>query len=212
VVQRLNERRRTKIEEERRTLKALPATRLEDYQVFEVTVSRSSSTVRVLQNAYSVPSTLIGYGVRVHVHAEKIEVFFGAKLILEAERLRGEGHARINYRHVIGWLVRKPGAFKNYVYREELFPRVVFRRAYDAILLATPESAAIEYLRILKLAADTLESTVAAELEKVLAEGKVPSSEALRSAIDPRPLIRPEVNVNEPDLKNYDALIEEAAA
>ncbi len=212
VVQRLNARRRTKIEEERRTLKALPTTRLEDYQVFEVTVSRSSSTVRVLQNAYSVPSTLIGYGVRVHLHAEKLEVFFGAKLVLEAERLRGEGRARINYRHVIGWLVRKPGAFKNYVYREELYPRVVFRRAYDAILLATPESAAVEYLRILKLAADTLESTVAAELEKVLAEGKVPSSEALRSAIDPRPLVRPEVRVNEPDLKNYDALIEEAAA
>lgn len=211
VVARLNERRKTKIDEERAALKPLPATRLEDYQVLEVSVSKSSSTIRVLRNAYSVPSTLIGHDVRVHAHAERIEVFFGAKLVLEAERLRGVGSARINYRHVIGWLVRKPGAFKNYVYREELFPGVVFRRAYDAIAAATPERAAVEYLRILKLAADTLETTVAAELEKVLAEGKVPSSEALRSVVDPRPPARPEVNVTDPDLTTYDLLIEEAA-
>ena len=211
VVERLNERRKTKVEEERGTLKPLPATRLEDYQVFEVTVSKLSSTVRVLQNVYSVPSTLIGYTVRVHTHAERIEVFFGSKLVLDTERLRGAEHARINYRHVIGWLVRKPGAFKNYRYREELFPGVVFRRTYDALERANPDKAGVEYLRILKLAAETLESCVAAELERVLAQGAVPSSEDLRKVVNPRPPARPEVNVTEPDLANYDALIEEAA-
>lgn len=212
VVARLNERRKIKVEEEKKALKLLPATRLEDYQVFKVTVSKSSSTVRVLQNAYSVPSTLIGYEVRVHAHAERIEVFFGSKRVLEAERLCGEGRARINYRHVIGWLVRKPGAFKNYVYRDELFPGVVFRRTYDALEKANVDSAGVEYLRILKLAAGTLESSVAAELEKVLAQGAVPSSEELRTLVDPRPPVRPEVNVLEPNLADYDALLEEAAA
>lgn len=211
VVARMNERRKAKTDEERKTLKPLPATRLEDYQVLEVTVSKSSSTIRVFRNAYSVPSTLIGHEVRVHAHAERIEVFFGAKRVLEAERLRGVGSARINYRHVIGWLVRKPGAFKNYVYREELFPSVAFRRAYDALVQATPERATVEYLRILKLAAENLETAVEAELEKVLAEDRVPSSEALRAAVDPRPPARPEVNVKEPDLTTYDQLIEEAA-
>jgi transposase len=211
TVERLNERRKSKVEEERKTLKPLPATRLEDYQVFDVTVSKSSSTVRVLQNAYSVPSTLIGYDVRVHAHAERVEIFFGAKLVLDAERLPGAGGARINYRHVIGWLVRKPGAFKNYRYREELFPSIAFRRAYDALEKANPERAAVEYLRILKLAADTLESVVGAELEKVLAEGAVPACEELRKRVDPRPPARPEVNVAEPDLADYDVLIEEAA-
>lgn len=212
VIVRLNERRRAKVEEERPALKALPARRVEDYQVFTKTVSRSSSTIRVLTNSYSVPSTLIGHEVRVHVHAEKLEVFYGPDLVLDVERLRGGQRARINYRHVIGWLVRKPGAFKNYVYREELFPSVVFRRAYDALVQKDPGSAASEYLRILKLAAETLETAVAAELEKTLAEGKVPSSEAIRSAVDPRPPARPEVNVTEPDLLTYDSLIEEAAA
>jgi transposase len=212
VVARLNERRKTKVDEEMGTLKPLPATRLEDYQVLETTVSKSSSTIRVLRNSYSVPSTLIGHEVRVHAHAERIEVFFGPKLVLEAERLRGVSGARINYRHLIGWLVRKPGAFKNYVYREELFPSVVFRRAYDVLVQAAPEAASVEYLRILKLAAETLEASVAVELEKVLVEGKVPSSEALRNAVDPRPPARPEVNVTDPDLAKYDLLIQEAAA
>ena len=212
VVARLNERRKAKVEEERATLKPLPAKRLEDYQVFHVTVSRSSSTLRVLQNAYSVSSNLIGEEVRVHAHAERIEAFFGTKLVLNVERLRGEGRARINYRHVVGWLVKKPGAFKNYVYREELFPSVAFRRAYDVLLKASPEKASVEYLRILKLAAETYETAVVAELEKALAEGVVPSSEALRKAVDPRPPERPEVNVSEPNLADYDALLEEAAA
>jgi transposase len=212
VVAKLNERRKTKVEEERSTLKPLPTARLEDYQVLEVTVSKSSSTIRVQKNAYSVPSTLVGYQVRVHAHAERIEVFYGSRRVLEAERLCGEGKARISYRHVIGWLVRKPGAFKNYVYREELFPGVVFRRTYDALKGANADTADVEYLRILKLAAETLESSVSGELEKILAQGAVPSSEELRKVVNPRPPARPEVNVSEPDLTKYDELLEEAAA
>lgn len=212
VVVRLNERRDSKVEEERKALRPLPATRLEDYQVFFPTVSKLSSAIRVLQNAYSVPSTLIGYEVRVHAHAEKIEVFFGTKRVFETDRLPGANGARINYRHVIDWLVRKPGAFKNYLYRDELFPSALFRRTYDALERAKPETAAIEYLRILKLAADTFESSVSSELEKVLAQGVVPSSEELRKTVDPRPPARPEVSVSEPDLTDYDALLEEVAA
>jgi hypothetical protein len=28
--------------------------------------------------------------------------------------LRGRGKHRVDYRHIIDWLVRKPGAFENY--------------------------------------------------------------------------------------------------
>ena len=38
-------------------------------------------------------------------------------------RLAGSGKHAINYRHVIDSLVRKPGAFENYQYHEEMFPR-----------------------------------------------------------------------------------------
>jgi hypothetical protein len=50
-------------------------------------------------------------------------------------------------------LVQKPAAFSRYVYRDELFPSLVFRRAYDAIQSHHGTSADLEYLRILFLAA-----------------------------------------------------------
>ena len=66
----------------------------------------------------------------------------------------------INYRHVIDWLVRKPGAFENYRYREDMFPTSRFRMAYDALRETTPSRASREYLRILELAARENESLV----------------------------------------------------
>jgi hypothetical protein len=35
-------------------------------------------------------------------------------------RLCGRGKLRVDYRHSIDWLVRKPGAFANYRYRSAL--------------------------------------------------------------------------------------------
>jgi|GEM_PF-2092484 len=61
-----------------------------------------------------------------------------------------------NYRHVVWSLVRKPGAFARCRYREELFPSLVFRRAYDALRDARAERADVDYLRILHLAASTI--------------------------------------------------------
>ena len=40
---------------------------------------------------------------------------------------------RVDYRHLIGSLVKKPGAFRHSVFREELFPRAVFRQAWDVL-------------------------------------------------------------------------------
>ena len=70
------------------------------------------------------------------------------------------GSIAINYRHVIDWLVRKPGAFENYRYREDLFPTSRFRMAYDALRETAPSRAAREYLQILELAARENESLV----------------------------------------------------
>ena len=95
----------------------------------------ATSTIRVKGCGYSVPSRLIGERVRVHVYEHRIEVHYAGKLELACDRLRN-GATRIDYRHVIWSLVRKPGAFARYVYRDELFPTVTFRRAYDAICSA----------------------------------------------------------------------------
>lgn len=43
-------------------------------------------------------------------------------------RLSGRGQHRIHYQHVIWSLVRKPGAFAAYRYRDDLFPTLTFRQ------------------------------------------------------------------------------------
>src|SRR5947207_10275089 len=106
------------------------------------------STIHSVKKTSSVPSRLIGSVVEIRQHAEVIEVLYRNKLTATMPRLRGEQPYRIDYRHVIWSLVRKPGAFARYRYREELFPSLTFRRAYDVLVDARGERADIEYVRI----------------------------------------------------------------
>ena len=94
---------------------------------------RQGSTIRVNNNTYSVDSRLIGEKVQVRVFAEQLEVWYAQRQVETLPRLRGQGKHRIQYRHIIDWLVRKPGAFDNYRYRDDLFPTSRFRIAYDAL-------------------------------------------------------------------------------
>jgi hypothetical protein len=76
--------------------------------------------------------------VDVRLYAEYLEVWYGQRLVESMPRLRGRGKHRITYRHIIDWLARKPGAFENYRYREEMFPTSRFRMAYDALRRSSP--------------------------------------------------------------------------
>jgi hypothetical protein len=169
----------------------------------------SWSTIRVKRNTYSVSSSLIGETVRVRVYDERLEVYYGDAKQLEVERLLGEGGHVINYRHIIWSLVRKPGAFARYKYREALFPSLSFRRAYDALLSARPEREAdIEYLRILHLAASTMEAEVQAALELLHEANTLPSACAVRAMVAPEQPDVPALEVAEVDLRDYDSLLE----
>ena len=167
--------------------------------------------MRVKHCAYSVPSRLIGEWVRVRIFEDRIVIRYVGKTELDCDRLRGRNLKRIDYRHMIWSLVRKPGGFARYVYREEMFPSVVFRRAYDAI--QTPHHGLkgdLEYLRILHLAASTIEADVEAALGLLLAAGKAITADEVKllasaaTAIDVPELVREPV-----DLGAYDALLAE---
>jgi Mu transposase, C-terminal domain len=123
----------------------------------------------VERNSYSVNSRLIGESVEARVYLDYIEVWHGQKKLEELPRLRGRSKHRIDYRHIIEWLVRKPGAFENYRYKADLFPTSRFRMAYDALHQSAPRQAAKEYLKILRLAAE---------------EGETPVDEALRELLE----------------------------
>ena len=170
------------------------------------------STIRVKRSAYSVPSRLIGREVRARLYEDRVEVYFGDALQLSCERAVGRTN-RIDYRHVIGSLIRKPGGFARYVYREEMFPSLVFRRTFDRIQeVGQSVTQDLEYLRILHLAATTLEATVEAALATMLADNVVPSSEAVKALIcEPETATIPELGKLNVDLESYDALIAEAA-
>jgi hypothetical protein len=137
-----------------------------------------------------------------------LEVYNGGAHQLSIERLRGRNGHRINYRHVIDSLVRKPGAFARYRYREELFPTLAFRRTYDALVGALGDGwrADVEYLRILHLAARTLECDVETALELLLAESTVPLADRVRPLVESVAPEVPELAVPTVDLAAYDGL------
>jgi transcriptional regulator with XRE-family HTH domain len=193
--------------EEREALRPLPAAPLGLCREVRVPVSRFS-TIQVLRNTYSVPSRLIGTTVLIRVRAETLEVYRATTQLLTMPRLLGHGQHRIDYRHVIWSLVRKPGAFAHYRYRDDLFPSLTFRRAYDALHTSSAERADRHYVRLLHLAASTSESEVEAGLVLLLDQRVVPTFDAVRDLVR-TPAVQqvPELSSPVLDFDPYDRLL-----
>jgi hypothetical protein len=168
----LNAGRRERLRIEMQYLRPLPAGRLESLKRERVKVD-SGSLIYVDRNAYSVHSRLIGEQVEARIGAETVEVWYAGNKVEELPRLRGRGKHRVDYRHIIDWLVRKPGAFENYRYREELFPTSRFRMTWDALRESAPLRANKRYLEILELAAKQGEARVDDILRCVLEQGEM---------------------------------------
>jgi len=209
VVARRNASRGDKFKEELGRLRRLPERRLETLERQQVRVSKGS-TIQVKRNTYSVPARLMGERVEARIGAEHIEVWYASALVQRMERLRGQSNHRIDYRHVIDWLVRKPGAFARYVYREDMYPTVTYRRAYDALQEQEPGRADREYVRLLHLAAQEGEARVEEALGKLLDQGCLVSEQVVRTLLgSDTPLsLAAQVTVAAVDLRWYDALLE----
>lgn len=214
LVRKVNSRRGSRVAEDLAAMRELAVDKLPEFVDEEVRVT-GWSTVRVRHCAYSVPSRLIGEHVRVHVFEDKIEVYFSGELQLACERLRGRNQRRIDYRHMIWSLVRKPGGFARYTYREEMFPSLAFREAYDAIQLRLPGTKGdLEYLRILHLAASTMEADVAVALSLLTIGGKEITADAVKqmAADSPTSIDVPQLKAETIKLTEYDALLAESVA
>ena len=167
----------------------------------------SGGTIRVGGRVYSVPSRLIGHTVEARQHPSTVEVLYGGRVLCTMPRLRGSAEHRIDYRHIIGSLVRKPGAFARYRFREELFPSLVFRAAYDSLGRTHGERADVEYVRLLHLAATTSERRVEATLRVRLDAGDPCDYAAVQAEVRPPVPTIPVVHIPRPDLAQYDALL-----
>lgn len=205
----LNAGRQERLLEELKLLKRLPQRRLEACKRLRVRV-RTGSTIRVAGNIYSVDSRLIGEQVNVRLYAEHLEVWYAQRRLESIPRLRGEGKHHIQYRHIIDWLVRKPGAFENYRYRADLFPTSRFRMAYDALKRRHASSrASKEYLRILHQAARESEAAVDDALRLLIENQEPIAAEAVDAIVisgqkPPKPL---DISIPAVDLAAYDAVL-----
>ena len=207
AVDKRNGRVQARLDEERRHLRPLPPAPVPEYITYRTKV-RKWSTIRVANRTYSVPARLIGMEVEVRQYADHLEVYYKGQLMERMERVRAVGEARIDYRHIVHSLVRKPGAFARYRFREQLFPTETFKLAYDALRGWRGERADVEYVRILHLAATTMESEVDRALFLLLEAGSPFDYSMVRELAAPATPQVPQLDsLSAPDLKVYDALL-----
>jgi hypothetical protein len=168
LFEQLNGGRRLRLKEEMELLRPLPERRLESVKRVRARVN-SGSLIVVERNSYSVNSRLIGEMVEARVFSDHLEVWYGGQKVEQLPRLRGRTNYRVDYRHIIDWLVRKPGAFASYRYREHLFPSSRFRMTYDLLQQVMPNRCDRRYLQILEIAAKEGEARVEDALRLLLA-------------------------------------------
>jgi hypothetical protein len=214
LLARRNAGREERLAQERAVLSRLPDSPLEAMKKLVARVG-VGSTIYVQRNVYSVPSRLIGERVEVRLYGERIEVWYAQRRVETLARIRGESRHRIEYRHVIDWLVRKPGAFEQYKWREDLFPTTRFRLAYEDLKRRHVQKVAgKEYVRILELAARGSEAAVEEALRRLIDREEAIGFAAIEAMVRSQEgrVLRAEAHVPEVNLAEYDALLERAEA
>jgi hypothetical protein len=212
ILRSANAKRQKRFSEEQACLRPLPAGTLAEYREYEPVVS-SQSLIRVKKHAYSVPSRLIGHTLRVELYEARLRVYLGREFLFDLPRLRGDRGALVDFRHVIGPLLRKPGAFINYRHREALYPSAVFRAGYDRLVADHGErSGVVEYLQVLKLAAETSVERVEPLLTEKLSLASKWRATEIRDRLAPQEKKVIELAGLTPNLSAYDALLRKEVA
>lgn len=215
IVGRINARQGPRIDSERSTLAPLPALRSDNYEQHSVYVT-STGGFTLKKVFYSVPSRLIGHRLRVRLYDDRLELFIGGSVLETLPRARSDAAGNrkhvVNYRHVIHALRRKPMALAGLVYRDQLFPREAYRRAYERLLEAGGDRLACRTLvELLAIAHERgCEAALADVLTAVLAADELPDVDALRARFAPRADDLPCVTITLPALADYDVLLDVA--
>lgn len=207
----LNAGRNKRFMQEQAVLRRLPKRRIDSCKKQDMKVG-PSSTIRVNHNVYSVNSRLIGERIQIRLYMDRLEIWYGQKKTDTLQRQRGEGKHKINYRHIIDSLVRKPGAFKNYRYRDELYPTSRFRIAYDSLKKRYAERSAVkQYLSILYLAAKESETVVDNALRVLIDKDIDICKEQVQALMQSNesPLTTTDIHIPAVDLTCYDQLLQE---
>ena len=216
IVGRRNANNRKRIALERPALGALPQRRTADFE--EKLIAVTSSGGFILRRVfYTVPSRLIGHRLRVHIHDDRLECFLGATSVATLRRgqpvSQSKGGHVVDYRHVIHALRRKPMALLNLVYRDQLFPRPAYARAFEALRERCDERRACTVMvGLLALAHEhACETELTGLIEADLDAGRLPDLAALRMRLQPQATPIPVIVVELAALAIYDELATVAA-
>jgi hypothetical protein len=114
----------------------------------------------------------------------------------------------VDYRHIIHALRKKPMALLNLVYRDQLFPRPAYKRAFEGLLANESEKIACRTtVGLLALAHDrACEAELADAIEAALDAGEMLDLHRLRERFTPDHVAIPEVVVSVMPLSAYDEL------
>jgi hypothetical protein len=170
VLEKANALRAAKLVLELAVMREHLAAELPNYTETMVRVN-NNSTIRVCKMTWSVPSGLIGGRLKARIYETRIVLLDGRDVLADLPRQGGDRGAVIDFRHVIDWLVRKPGAFGQYRWREAMFPSMAYRVVYDHLRSRhEPAKADLHYLEILQVAAQDGTAAVEQVLEELLAQ------------------------------------------
>jgi len=216
LIGRNNAKNRKRLELERPLLKELPERRTSDYEETKVWVTSSGGFV-LRKVFYTVPSRFVGHNLCVHLYDDRLECFLGSSPVLTLRRGRQpsgtdkRGHV-VNYRHVLHALRRKPMALLNLVYRDQLFPRRAYARAFEMLLTGGNERHACRTMvGLLALAHErACEAELAEALDAELDAGRMPNLDAMHRRFAPVEAAMPNVTVELAELASYDALLSAA--
>jgi hypothetical protein len=214
VVQRMNARVARRAAAERAVLRALPPRRTAEYEEVPARVSKYG-VLSVRGVLYSAPSQLIGQRLSVRLYARHIEGWLGGQRVLECPRLRRTRQCQqpkaIDYRHLVGALKKKPGAFARWVLRDAALPREQYRRTWERLQARLPERQACKTIvALLALAAEGHEAQLAQELQRLIDADQLPDVQAITAMLRPPPQAAPQVLVELPAPEVYDVLLEAA--
>lgn len=205
-----------RLEIERVHLQPLPVARFADYDPVVVRV-RSTSTIEVRQVTYSVPARLIGQQLIVHLRHDRLDLYLRSQFVETLPRLhRRAGESgplrRIDFRHVIESLRRKPRALLRAQLQDDLLPGETWRQLWRQLLGALPPDEASKVMvDALHVAArhDEL-AGVERYLQRQLSRGAL-SLAALRDHYGLRPprglTTMPQLQIPEHQLSSYDELL-----
>jgi hypothetical protein len=205
-----------RLEIERLHLQPLPVERFADYEPLVVRV-RSTSTIEVRSVTYSVPSRLIGQQLTVHLRHDRLDLFLRSQFVETLPRLHRRAGVsgpwrRIDFRHVIESLRRKPRALLRAQLQNDLLPTERWRQLWRQLLATLPpDEAAKVMVDALHVAARTSDlAGVERYLSRQLRSGDL-SLTALREHYSLRPprglAALPQLEIPEHHLSSYDELL-----